>query len=163
MSISRRRRPRRALGWQVALVGHDPVSSGRDLFGAIARVPADQVAVYRGWMVSSHAYHGLAAALAARGVRLWTGPEQYRRGHELPGWYAALSAFTPESVWTAGTGRDDFDQARAALGAGPGRGARLQQVDDALLARGGLYPRSRRRGHRVGGRPADDRAARRRI
>ena len=48
-------------------------------------------------------------------------------------------------------------------GAGPGGAARLHQVDEALLARGGLHPRARRRGGRVdGGEPVPG-AARRRL
>src|SRR4051812_37541414 len=90
----------RTLGWQVALVDHDVLSSGSDYAAAVARVPGDELAIYRGWMLSSRAYDGLAAALAARGTRLYTDTEQYRRGHELPGWYTALSAFTPVSAWT---------------------------------------------------------------
>ena len=109
----------RALGWPVALVDHDAVAGGSDCAAAVARVPGNEVAIYRGWMLSSRAYGGLAAALAARGTRLYTDAEQYRRGHELPGWYAALSAFTPASAWTAGAGRDGFDAARCALGSGP--------------------------------------------
>jgi hypothetical protein len=109
----------RTLGWPVALVDHDAVADGSDCADAVARVPGGEVVIYRGWMLSSRAYDGLAAALAARGTRLFSDAEQYRRGHELPGWYAALSAFTPASAWTVGAGRDGFDTARTALGSGP--------------------------------------------
>ncbi|GAA0573623.1 ATP-grasp domain-containing protein [Paractinoplanes ferrugineus] len=105
------------LGWRVALVEHDAVAG--DPVAATARVPGDEVAVYRGWMLSGPAYAGLEAALAARGTRLRTDAEQYRRGHELPGWYAALADLTPESVWTSGTAEADFHIARRALGDGP--------------------------------------------
>ena len=109
----------RAAGHAVGLVDHDALAAG-EAARAVARVPAGPAtAVYRGWMLSSPAYEGFAAALAERGVTLRTSPEQYRRGHELPGWYAALEGFTPASVWTRGADRAAFDEARARLGAGP--------------------------------------------
>jgi hypothetical protein len=52
-------------------------------------------------------------------VRLRTTAEQYRRAHELPGWYPALVAVTPRSVWTVGADRADFDRACVELGPGP--------------------------------------------
>ncbi|WP_260190059.1 ATP-grasp domain-containing protein [Actinophytocola gossypii] len=85
----------------------------------MAKVPAGQDAVYRGWMVGADRYAGFVAALAERGVVPRTGAEAHRRAHELPGWYAALAPVTPRSVWTVGDGRDAFDRARAELGGGP--------------------------------------------
>ena len=76
-------------------------------------------AVYRGWMLRSEQYDDFARALAARGVRLRTSPDQYRQAHELPGWYPALSGLTPPSVWTSGADRADFDRCRRELGSGP--------------------------------------------
>jgi hypothetical protein len=70
-------------------------------------------------MLSSRPYAAFAAALADRGTRLRTNPEQYRRGHELPSWYPAMTEFTPESAWTTGTDRAAFDAARIRLGTGP--------------------------------------------
>jgi len=108
-----------AAGHQVAVVDHDALSGGV-ADRAVARVPSDAVAVYRGWMLDSERYADFAAALTGRGVRLLTTPEQYRRAHELPGWYAALAGFTPASAWTVGTERSAFDAARQRLGAGAG-------------------------------------------
>ncbi|MCY1143996.1 ATP-grasp domain-containing protein [Actinoplanes sp. Pm04-4] len=109
----------RVLGYQLGLVDHDALAAGNTAH-ALAQVPDDcDTAVYRGWMLSATAYAGFAAALAGRGVRLRTSSEQYRRGHELPGWYDLLEPFTPASVWTSGADREDFDKARAALGPGP--------------------------------------------
>ena len=108
----------RAAGYPVGLVDHDALAAG-EAARAVARVPAGPAtAVYRGWMLAAAAYAGFAAALAERDVTLRTDPEQYRRGHELPGWYAALQPFTPATVWTVGAGRAAFDAARARLGGG---------------------------------------------
>jgi hypothetical protein len=70
-------------------------------------------------MLSSRRYAGFVTALADRDVRLRTDAGQYRRGHELPGWYAALAAFTPTSTWTVGTDQTLFHDARRLLGSGP--------------------------------------------
>lgn len=105
-------------GHEVALIDHDAVTRG-DAEAAVARVPAGSDAVYRGWMLRSGHYAGLVRALAGRGVSVRTDPGQYRRAHELPGWYADVRENTPESVWTDGDGRDGFAGACAELSGGP--------------------------------------------
>jgi ATP-grasp domain-containing protein len=109
----------RAAGHEVALVDHDALARGDDPRRAVARVPGDTTAVYRGWMLGSQRYAAFAAALAERGTRLRTDADRYRRGHELPGWYPALAELTPVSTWTVGTDRAGFDAARVRLGTGP--------------------------------------------
>lgn len=109
----------REAGLDVAVVDHDALTRPDRAEQAVALVPADGEAVYRGWMLRSEQYAAFAEALARRGVTLRTSAEQYRRAHELPGWYAALAALTPASVWTRGVKRADFDRARVKLGTGP--------------------------------------------
>ncbi|WP_232668812.1 ATP-grasp domain-containing protein [Pseudonocardia sp. TRM90224] len=109
----------RTAGWTVALVDHDALAAGEGVDRATARVPAGTDAVYRGWMLSSTRYAGFADALGARGTVLRTDAARYRRAHELPGWYAALADVTPETAWTVGTDRADFERACRELGAGP--------------------------------------------
>jgi hypothetical protein len=98
---------------------HDALTRPDGARQATARVAGEGEAVYRGWMLRSEQYAGFADALAARGVTLRTTIDQYRRAHELPGWYQVLAAHTPLSAWTDGTDRADFDRARAAIGSGP--------------------------------------------
>ncbi|MFD7657041.1 ATP-grasp domain-containing protein [Actinosynnema sp. NPDC059797] len=111
----------RAAGLAVALVDHDALADPTgDADRAVRRVPeGGGTAAYRGWMLRADRYAAFAAALRRRGVRPWTDPEQYRRAHELPGWYPDLAAVTPPSVWTVGDDRAGFDRARGELGAGP--------------------------------------------
>ena len=110
----------RNAGITVALIDHDALADPAGAQRAVARVPdAGGRAIYRGWMMSSASYTALADALTARGVRLRTDADQYRRAHELPGWYDELAPVTPESLWTKGFSHADFDLARASLGAGP--------------------------------------------
>jgi hypothetical protein len=110
-------------GMAVALVDHDALTEPDWMGGttrAVRRVPADGgEAVYRGWMLRSEQYAAFAGALAGRGVTLRTSAAAYQRAHELPGWYAALTSVTPESVWTDGDGQADFLAACAEFGAGP--------------------------------------------
>ncbi|PWR11163.1 hypothetical protein DKT68_06810 [Micromonospora acroterricola] len=108
-----------AAGLDVAVVDHDALARGGVVRRAVASVSGSGVAVYRGWMLRSEQYAMFAEVLAERGVVLRTDGEQYRRAHELPGWYAALAAVTPPSVWTTGSERADFDRARVELGTGP--------------------------------------------
>ncbi|MEV0881826.1 ATP-grasp domain-containing protein [Micromonospora echinofusca] len=108
----------RDAGVEVAVVDHDALARGGDVPRAVSRVTGEGVAVYRGWMLRSERYAAFADALARRGVALRTTGEQYRRAHELPGWYPGLAELTPRSAWTVGTRRADFDRARHALGGG---------------------------------------------
>jgi hypothetical protein len=109
----------RQAGVAVAVVDHDALARGGDAHRAVASVPAGDIALYRGWMLPSERYAGFAHALADRGVAVRTSAEQYRRAHELPGWFPGLARVTPRSAWTSGADRADFDRARLALGSGP--------------------------------------------
>lgn len=108
----------REVGVAVALVDHDALARG-DTDAGVRRLSGTGPAVYRGWMLHADRYTAFAAALSARGVTLRTRPDQYRRAHELPGWYEELASVTPAAVWTSGDDRAAFDRARAELGAGP--------------------------------------------
>jgi ATP-grasp domain-containing protein len=101
----------RELGVVVARIDHDALT--------VDGVPASDDAVYRGWMVTTDQYDGLATALGERGVALRTTAENYRAAHELPSWYDALRDVTPESVWTVGDDLGAVVAAAAELGEGP--------------------------------------------
>jgi hypothetical protein len=58
---------------------------------------ADNPALYRGWMLNVEDYTLLSEQLQDLGITLFTSPEQYQRGHTLPGWYPIMRQFTPES------------------------------------------------------------------
>jgi len=108
-----------AVGATVALVDHDALTEPGGAQRAVARVGAGTAgAVYRGWMLSASQYAAFAEALAERKVTLRTSAAQYRKAHELPGWYPALAGVTPESAWTVTDGEQDFSRACRALGAG---------------------------------------------
>ncbi|WP_378741001.1 ATP-grasp domain-containing protein [Nocardia brasiliensis] len=109
----------RAAGMEVALVDHDALTRPDGAEQAVRAVRTSDTACYRGWMLRSEQYAAFAAALRRRGVTLRTSPEQYRRAHELPGWYSSVTDVTPRSVWTVGDDYAGFDRARAELGSGP--------------------------------------------
>ncbi|MER7111680.1 ATP-grasp domain-containing protein [Streptomyces sp. NPDC000229] len=108
----------------VALIDHEALTAG-DATAAVARVPKGSGAAwYRGWMLTAEQYGVLSDALTARGVTPATSPEDYRRAHELPGWYGVFEPVTPRSVWlptTPGTppAASDLAAAASALGGGP--------------------------------------------
>ncbi|AHH19033.1 hypothetical protein NONO_c42490 [Nocardia nova SH22a] len=108
----------REAGWEIGLVDHDALTN-LDSSTAVRRVRATGPAVYRGWMLGTAQYEAFAAALREREVVLCTDADMYRRAHEFPGWYETFTGHTPESAWTRGTDRSEFDRARAALGQGP--------------------------------------------
>ncbi|MEV5647152.1 ATP-grasp domain-containing protein [Nocardia sp. NPDC052254] len=111
----------RDAGWEIGLVDHDELTRPQaDAAAAVRRVRATGPALYRGWMLDAGQYARFDAALTERGVRLYTDAGRYRRAHEFPGWYGLFVGHTPESAWTRGTTRDEFDRARATLGHGPG-------------------------------------------
>ncbi|MEW2069217.1 ATP-grasp domain-containing protein [Streptomyces sp. NPDC007346] len=110
----------RAAGGGTALVDHDALLAG-DATGAVARVARDSGPYwYRGWMVPSDRYAELERALAVRGCALLIGAADYRRAHELPGWYEVFADLTPRSVWCDGLPPDDLQELAAPLGPGPG-------------------------------------------
>ncbi|MFE7743830.1 ATP-grasp domain-containing protein [Nocardia sp. NPDC057455] len=109
----------RAAGLEVAVVDHDALSQPGGADAAVRRVRTQGAAVYRGWMLRSDQYAAFDRTLRQRGVMLRTSAEQYRRAHELPGWYSALAEMTPRSVWTAGIDRTAFDRACREFGTGP--------------------------------------------
>jgi len=114
-------RAARESGADVALVDHDVLVAAQDLGAAraaVRRLPASDDVVYRGWMVSAGRYALLEQAATERGARLRTTAAQYRRGHELPGWYDAVSALTPQACWTTGPDLDAFDRCLSTLGSG---------------------------------------------
>ncbi|NEW47758.1 ATP-grasp domain-containing protein [Nocardia cyriacigeorgica] len=108
----------RELGIGVELVNHDALTHPGGADAAVRRVQGEGPAVYRGWMLRSTEYQEFDDALRRRGVTLATSHEQYRRAHELPGWYADLADLTPRSSWTVGGERADFTEACRVLGPG---------------------------------------------
>jgi len=75
----------------------------QDMGQAVRRVPAaetEELAVYRGWMLTPAQYEMLHAALLARQIRLVSTPPQYELCHYLPRWYPRLEGETPRSIWT---------------------------------------------------------------
>ncbi len=114
-------RAARDAGCDVVLLDHDALSRPDGAERAVAGVPRQHTpvsAVYRGWMLRSEQYATLADTLAARGVTLLTDADQYRQAHEFPGWYRAFVTVTPQSTWTIGDDRAEFETACRELGSG---------------------------------------------
>lgn len=90
-----------SLGHQVAYIHWESLVQDGDATKAILQVPdfAEPVpAIYRGWMLTSDQYEQLYEKLQVCAIDLLNTPNQYRKTHELPGWYLDLEGYTPMSV-----------------------------------------------------------------
>jgi len=107
------------LNWTVGFVDHDALGAG-DANSAVRRMSGtSDRAVYRGWMIRSEHYAQLEAALTAKDVRLYTDSEQYRKAHELPGWYSIFRSHTAPSVWLTAPGTEGVLELVKTLPPGP--------------------------------------------
>lgn len=85
------------------LLDHEALLRG-DIDAAVRRVARDAGPQwYRGWMIPSARYEDLARAMADRGTPLIVQSLDYRKAHELPGWYATFAHLTPASTWSHDT------------------------------------------------------------
>ncbi|MFP2925046.1 ATP-grasp domain-containing protein [Pyxidicoccus sp. 3LG] len=103
----------RACGWERGLVSYEALTQGGSLEDLLVGVPRGGVpekVVYRGWMLRPEQYLRMNEALQKQGLVLVTSPEAYAHGHHLPGWYDAVKAWTPRSVWTRAVGAGAEDE-----------------------------------------------------
>lgn len=82
------------------LLDHEALLRG-DIEGAVRRVTREAGPQwYRGWMIPVSRYEQLARAMAERGTPLIVQTLDYRRAHELPGWYETFAHLTPATTWS---------------------------------------------------------------
>lgn len=87
---------------EYALISFECLVNESDPLRAVRRVPersAEELGVFRGWMLRPEQYGQLYDALAGRGVRLINDPEAYGHCHFLPESYPVIEHYTPRSVW----------------------------------------------------------------
>jgi hypothetical protein len=102
----------RELGWNASLFSFEDFEQGD--FRARPPLPEGATVLYRGWMLTTESYARLSEAVAARGARLNTSPEQYKLCHYLPGWYETCREFTIPTVFAKED--SDFSELLAPLG-----------------------------------------------
>jgi ATP-grasp domain, R2K clade family 3 len=83
------------LGFEVSLFRFEEFLAGS--FRVRPSLPPGQPVLYRGWMLTPQHYARLHSEIVRLGATMLTSPEQYERCHYLPGWYAKLQEFTPET------------------------------------------------------------------
>lgn len=91
------------LGIPWSPINFEAIVYEQDLAQAVRRVPtaeAEELAFYRGWMLTPTQYEMLYAALLTRQIRLVNTPAAYALCHYLPRWYSLLEGETPRSIWT---------------------------------------------------------------
>jgi hypothetical protein len=84
-----------AAGFNASVFSFEEFQTGS--FRAFPTLPADTIAIYRGWMLSSTEYENFAFAIAQSGGCLLTDAKTYLSTHHLPNWYSLISKFTPET------------------------------------------------------------------
>ncbi|MEO7715656.1 MAG: ATP-grasp domain-containing protein [Capsulimonas sp.] len=100
------------LGLSRSLINFEALVYEDDPARAVARVApseGEEIAVYRGWMMTPSQYASLSDALADRGVRLVNSPAEYRHCHYLPESYEAIEGQTPATVWLRWNGTASMD------------------------------------------------------
>jgi hypothetical protein len=71
-----------------------------DYARAVANVAEGASVVYRGWMLDTETYAGVAGQLERRNSPFQVTADAYSRAHTFPGWYETFAEYTPLSVWT---------------------------------------------------------------
>jgi ATP-grasp domain, R2K clade family 3 len=111
------RRAAQGAGLETCLINAEALDEGAHE-KATRRLPqleADEVALYRGWMISATSYAALYDALARRRLRLVNDADQYRHCHHLPESYPLIRDHTPKTVWTTGGRAFDLPAVMEAL------------------------------------------------
>ncbi len=87
-------------GIAVSRVDYEALVDEGDPRRAVRKVQAaEDVGVYRGWMLRPERYRELFDALAGKGLRLINTPEAYVHCHHLPESYGLIEGLTPKSIW----------------------------------------------------------------
>ncbi len=87
----------KAAGLQIDLFDHDALIQGRQPSWSTV---ADELAIYRGWMMAPAQYASLYDAVTRSGRRLVNSPEQFEHCHHFPRSYEVIREHTPRSVWS---------------------------------------------------------------
>lgn len=90
------------LGLSYSLINFEALVEQQDAARAVRRVEpatAQELAIYRGWMLRPQTYEQLYQALAERGLSLINTPAAYKHCHYLPESYSVLQGFTPATAW----------------------------------------------------------------
>jgi hypothetical protein len=104
-------------GFETHLINAEALEEGA-FDKAVRRLPEldrEEVAIYRGWMMTAAAYASLHEALARRRFALINDPSQYRHAHHLPESYSVIRDFTPKTVWTTTGSHFDLPAVMAQL------------------------------------------------
>lgn len=86
-----------AQGWACGVFSTEDFEEG--FFRPYPLWSAGQTIVYRGWMLSAHAYTRLHCAIVAKQGQPLTSPDQYQQCHYLPNWYASCESWTPKTIF----------------------------------------------------------------
>lgn len=90
-----------AAGFEYELFDFEQLTQ-HNVTSAVRRIknsPAEELAIYRGWMLRPQAYAQLYDALQERNIVLINSPVAYQHCHYLPESYSIIAKHTPATVW----------------------------------------------------------------
>jgi hypothetical protein len=90
------------LGFQAELISLEDLLYMGDSASAIKKVTKNgdqEIAIYRGWMLTPEMYELLYQALVKKNIFLINSPVEYKHCHYLPESYPVIEKFTPKSTW----------------------------------------------------------------
>jgi hypothetical protein len=85
----------RDAGFEVSFFSLEKFQTGE--FRAIPPFPADEIVLYRGWMLSASEYKALEQELTNLRARPLISTDEYLTSHYLPNWYSHIEDLTPET------------------------------------------------------------------
>ena len=90
-------------GLSVSLISYEALIAGnvRKALRYVSTSQKEELAVYRGWMLSPPVYKQLYDQLLIKNIRLVNDPVAYQHCHYLPESYPLIQAYTPRTVWKA--------------------------------------------------------------
>lgn len=91
----------RDAGFDISLISYEALIAG-NLSECLSQVKAsdqEQVALYRGWMLTVQQYSTLYSSLLKLGFRLINSPEAYAHCHYLPESFSKVDVKSPKTVW----------------------------------------------------------------
>lgn len=89
-------------GFTCYLISHEAVVEGNILSALkyVQKSGNEQLAIYRGWMLTASQYTSFYEGLLNKNIRLINSPDDYRHCHYFPDAYHLIKKMTPKSAWT---------------------------------------------------------------
>ena len=98
-----------SLGISFDLFDYDEFVSTNEIIG-IKKSNAQEICIFRGWMLEPSLYEKLYYSLIQYGLTLINKPNEYKFCHWLPESYECIKDYTPKSIWTLNEDKNGIDE-----------------------------------------------------